>query len=41
MDASRGACRVLEWKPEGRRPLVRPGASGRIILKMVFEKGDV
>jgi hypothetical protein len=28
-----GAYRVLMGKPEGRRPLERPGTDGRIILK--------
>jgi hypothetical protein len=41
MGESRGACRILVWKAEGRRPLGRSGIGGRIILKYVFEKWDV
>jgi hypothetical protein len=31
------AYRVLMGKPEGRRPLGRPGEDERIILKWIFE----
>jgi hypothetical protein len=34
----RGAYRALLGKPEGRRPLGRPGVDGRIILKWIFER---
>jgi hypothetical protein len=33
-----GACRVLVGKPEGKRPLGRPGIDGRIILRLIFRK---
>ena len=26
------------WKPEGRRPLGRPGVDGKIMLKCIFKK---
>jgi len=32
------AYRVLVGKPEGKRPLGRPGIDGRIILKLIFRK---
>ena len=32
--------RALVGKPEGRRPLGRPGVDGRIILKWIFERLD-
>jgi hypothetical protein len=35
---SRGACRVLVWKPEGRNHLEDPGVDGRIILKWIFRE---
>jgi hypothetical protein len=37
----RGLCRVLVGKPEGKRPLGRPGVGGRIILGWIFRKWDV
>jgi len=37
----RGVYRILVGKPEGKRPLVRPRHSGRIILKWIFRKWDV
>ena len=33
-----GAYRVLVGKPEGRRPLGRPGIDWRIILRWIFGK---
>ena len=33
--------RVLVGKLEGKRPLGRPGADGRIILRLIFRKCDV
>jgi hypothetical protein len=36
-----GVYRVLVGKPEGKRPLGRPGAGGRIIFRWVFRKWDV
>jgi len=36
MDERRGVYRVLVGKPEGKRPLGRPGVDGRIILKWTF-----
>jgi hypothetical protein len=41
MEERRGAYRALVGKPEGRRPLGRPGVDGRIILKWIFERLDV
>jgi hypothetical protein len=38
MGERRGAYRALVGKPEGRRPLERPGVDGRIILKWIFER---
>ena len=37
----RGVDRVLVGKPEGKRPLRRPGVDGRIILRWIFRKWDV
>jgi len=34
----RDAYRILVGKPEGKRPLGKPGADGRIILKRIFKK---
>jgi len=33
-----GEYRVLEGKPERKRPLGRPGIDGRIILRVIFRK---
>jgi len=33
--------RVLVGKPEGKRPLGRPGVDGRIILRWFLKKLDV
>jgi len=41
MGEGRGVYRVLVGKPEGKRPLGRPGADGRIILRWIFRKWDV
>jgi hypothetical protein len=38
---SRGVYRALVGKPEGKRPLGRPGVDGRIILRWIFRKWDV
>jgi hypothetical protein len=40
MGERRGAYRALVGKPEGVRPLGRPGVDGRIILKWIFERLD-
>ena len=37
----RGAYRVLEGKPEGKRPPRRPRCRCRIILRWIFRKCDV
>jgi hypothetical protein len=37
----RGVYRVLLGKPEGRRPLGRPGVDWRIILRCIFRKWGV
>ena len=34
----RGVCRVLVWKPEGKRPFGRPSIDGRILLRWIFRK---
>jgi hypothetical protein len=36
MGERRGVYRVLVGKPEGKRPLGRPGLDGRMILKWTF-----
>ena len=36
--ASRGACRILVKKPEGRTLLENRGVDGRIILKWILQK---
>jgi hypothetical protein len=41
MGEERGLYRVLVGKPEGKRPLGRPGVDGRIILRWIFRKWDV
>jgi hypothetical protein len=33
----RNAYKILAGKPEGKRPLGRPGHRGRIILKWILE----
>jgi len=38
---SRSVYRVLVGKPEGKRPLGRPGIDGRITLSRIFRKWDV
>jgi hypothetical protein len=40
MGESRGVCRVLVGKPEGKRPLERPKCRRRIILRWIFRKWD-
>jgi hypothetical protein len=40
MGDRRGAYRVLVGRPEGKRPLVRLGAGGGIILKWIFKQWD-
>jgi len=37
----RGVYRVLVGKPEGKRPLGRPGVDVKIILRWIFRKWDV
>jgi hypothetical protein len=39
--ARRGVYRVLVEKPEGKRPLRRPGVDGKIILRWIFRKWHV
>jgi hypothetical protein len=41
MGEGRGVYRVLVGKPEGKRPLGRPGIEGRILLRRIFRKWDV
>ena len=41
MGEGRSVYRVLVGKPEGRRPLGRPGVDGRTILGWIFGKWDV
>jgi len=38
MGEGRGVSKVLVEKPEGKRPLGRPGADGRIILRWIVRK---
>jgi len=38
MGVRRGVFRVLEWKPEGKRPLGRPKLRCRLILRWIFRK---
>jgi hypothetical protein len=40
MGERRGAYRILVGRPEGRKPLGRPGIDGRIILKRISKKRD-
>jgi hypothetical protein len=40
MGEKRGAYRILEGRPEGRRPLGRPRRGWDIILKCIFKKWD-
>jgi len=41
MGDRRGVYMVLVGKPEGKRPLGRPGLDRRIILRWIFRKWDV
>jgi len=41
MGDRRGLYRVLEGRPDGKRPLERPRHSGSIILKCIIKKWDV
>jgi hypothetical protein len=41
MGEERGVYRVLVGKPEGKRPMGRPGKDGRIILRRIFRKWGV
>jgi hypothetical protein len=41
MGEGRGVYRVLVRRPEGKRPLGRPGVDGRIILGWIFKKWAV
>jgi hypothetical protein len=38
MGEGKGVNRVLVGKPEGKRPLGRPGVDGRIKLRWIFKK---
>ena len=40
MGEGRGVHRVLVGKPEGKRPMGRPKADGRIILRWIFRKWE-
>ena len=41
MGKRRGVYRVLVGKPEGKRPLGRPGRRWKIILRWIFRKWDL
>ena len=41
MGEERGVYRVLVWRPEGRRPLVRPSRRWWIILGWISRRWDV
>jgi hypothetical protein len=41
MGAGTGVFKVSVGKPEGKRPLGRPGVNGTIILRWIFSKWDV
>jgi hypothetical protein len=41
MKKNRCVYRVLVGKPEGKKPLGRPGLNGRIVLRWIFRKWDV
>jgi hypothetical protein len=38
MEERRGACRVLVWKPEGKRPLERPNRRWEDNIKMDLQE---
>ena len=40
MGEGRGVYRVMVRKPQGKRPLGRPYADGRIILRRIFRKWE-
>jgi hypothetical protein len=40
-EEKRGVYKVLMGRPEGKRPLERPGADGRILFKLIFRKWDM
>jgi len=41
MGEGKGVFKVLVGKPKGKRPLGRPGADGRIIVRWIFRKWNV